>query len=309
MFVRHLLIGVMTLATQPYPQVPSEHLHSSRPLLNNVPLSDEISIDVIELSRGVGSQPPMLVVHVWGQPVRSGGTNPHPRLLSEMAIQVWLLRADGTSMAQRPKMPTIGDRAGVVIDTTSFFFDDAPRQDVTGVVVSVNGKLFVREIKATSTPWRETIMLARQLLIAVMALLVSRVVVQAQGLTLPNCLAAVQGDVTLRSEVGCQSKTGTTFEPEHSSIGTVPKLRLALRSERIEVPIRATEHDGSQQTKKASGPLWHAAVWGVVGGVAGFFAGVFIGDRLDAPEGMQGAIIFSVSGAALGAFILAKVGP
>src|SRR5580693_1570431 len=152
MFVRHLLIGVMALATRAYPQVPSEHLYSTRPLLSNVPLSDEISIDVIELSQGVGSQPPMLVVHLWGQPIRSGETNPHPRLLSEMATQVWLLRADGTSVAQRPKMPCVGDRAGVVTDTACFSFDDAPRQDVAGVVVSVDGKLYVREIKANPAP-------------------------------------------------------------------------------------------------------------------------------------------------------------
>jgi hypothetical protein len=156
-------------------------------------------------------------------------------------------------------------------------------------------------------------MLARQLLIAVMALLVSPSLVQAQGLTLRNCPVAVQDELTLRGGVGCQGRA-VTFEPERSSVGTVPKLRLALRSEWIEVPVRATGQGGSQQTKKASGPLWHAAVWGVVGGVAGFFAGAFVGEGIDKhfnhlTDGMGGAVIGSISGAALGAFLLAKFGP
>ena len=152
-------------------------------------------------------------------------------------------------------------------------------------------------------------MLARQFLIGVMALLVSPAVVHAQGLTLPTCPAAMRGDFG----VGCQRET-VTFEPERSSAGTVPKLRLALRSEWIDVPVRASGQNGSQQTTKASGPLWHAAVWGVVGGVAGFFAGGFIGEGINKDfnhqtDGMGGAVIGCISGAALGAFLLAKFGP
>jgi len=150
MLARTFLIGVMALATLPSPQVPSRQVHSFRPLLNTVPLSDEISVDVIELFEGVGAQPPLLVVQLGRLPTRSGESNPHPQPLSGMAIQVWLLRADGTSVAQRQKRSIVApEQAGVITETTSVFFDDVPHHDVAGVVVSVDGKLYVREIKAS----------------------------------------------------------------------------------------------------------------------------------------------------------------
>jgi len=153
MLARHFLIAVMTLAILPSPQVPSGQMHSLRPLLNTVPLSDEINVDVIELFEGVGTQPPMLVVQLGRLSTRSGESSPHPQPLSGMAIQVWLLRADGTSVAQRQRWSIVAPAmAGVMTDTTSVFFDDVPRQDVAGGVVSIDGKLYVREIKANPAP-------------------------------------------------------------------------------------------------------------------------------------------------------------
>ena len=130
-------------------------------------------------------------------------------------------------------------------------------------------------------------MLARPILIGAMALLVSPIAAQAQGLT---------------------------FRPVPQSGGTVPKLRLELKPQWVDLPVRASGRNGSQ-ARQAPGPLWHAAVWGVVGGVAGFFAGGFIGEKVDKhfgrqnSDGFKGAIIGSISGAELGAFLLAKFGP
>ena len=64
-------------------------------------------------------------------------------------IQAWLLRADGTAVAMMPKSfhdrPMTGD---IYPDVVFFDFVQVPAKELAGVVVSVNGKLFVREIKA-----------------------------------------------------------------------------------------------------------------------------------------------------------------
>ena len=70
-----------------------------------------------------------------------------------MAIQVWLLRADGTAIDQRGPKPwkqpgTVGlSNAGSVTDIMSFSFEHTDPKELVCVVVSVNKKLFVREIK------------------------------------------------------------------------------------------------------------------------------------------------------------------
>jgi hypothetical protein len=78
---------------------------------------------------------------------RRGEKNPNPKPLSGMAIQVWLLKSDGTSLPQREKPANLGiGNAGSDTDIMLFSLDDAPPKDVAGVVVRANGKLYIHEI-------------------------------------------------------------------------------------------------------------------------------------------------------------------
>jgi len=65
--------------------------------------------------------------------------------LSAMRIQVWLLRTDGTALAQSQEPVSIGSATGV--NTMRFTFAPVPARELAGVVVSEDGKLFVRVIK------------------------------------------------------------------------------------------------------------------------------------------------------------------
>jgi hypothetical protein len=148
MFTRHLLIGIMALATVPSSSTGQGQESSSRHFLLTVaPLSDDVNFLYVVAHSEATNSPAFIEVILEGQ---SGGTN--PRRLSLQAIQTWLLRADGTAVLAMPKSfhdrPMRGDTDSDII----IFFDfvSVPPQDLAGVVVSVNGKLYVREIKATS---------------------------------------------------------------------------------------------------------------------------------------------------------------
>jgi hypothetical protein len=107
---------------------------------------------------------------------------------------------------------------------------------------------------------------------------------------------------------------GTTFELGPSGVATVSRLVLPRTYPRVTRPSRALEQSVAQQGAHPSGPLWHAALWGVVGGVSGFFAGGYVGEHIDThfhpnSDGLGGAVIGSITGAVLGAFLLARFGP
>ncbi len=80
-----------------------------------------------------------------------------------MDIQAWLLRGDGTAISQIEKVNVKGN--GIV-----FSFTPVPAKELAGVVVSVNGTLYVREDQGDVSALKEAIMFARQVLIGVMAL-------------------------------------------------------------------------------------------------------------------------------------------
>jgi hypothetical protein len=146
MLARSILIGVMALAAVPSSsgrQVPEPTV---RLLLAAAPFSDEITaLTVTEHSAGA-SRPAYLEVRLNGQSVHRGETNPKP--LSGMAIRVWLLREDGTAVAQAWKPESVSlITVDLITDQMSFGFAPVPAKELAGVVVSVNGKLFVREIK------------------------------------------------------------------------------------------------------------------------------------------------------------------
>jgi hypothetical protein len=143
-----LLIAVLALATLPSPsgqQVPEP---PGRVLLAPAPLSEEITaLSVIERPADASS-PAYIEVLLNGQSVRHGETRPKP--LSGMAIQTWLLCRDGTVVAQgsKPEFVSLITVDGIT-DEMSFGFVPVSPNELAGVVVSVNGKMYVREIKAS----------------------------------------------------------------------------------------------------------------------------------------------------------------
>ena len=70
-------------------------------------------------------------------------------------LQVWLLKTDGTSIAQsaKPSVGTIGSIGDYSTDYMFYQFPKVPVNELSGVVVSVNGKLYCHEIeKSRSKP-------------------------------------------------------------------------------------------------------------------------------------------------------------
>lgn len=116
--------------------------------------------------------------------------------------------------------------------------------------------------------------------------------------------------------VSSPSRDGKAFELGPSGGATVSRLLLRRIELRENTFSRALEQSVAQQGAHHDGPLWHAALWGVVGGVSGFFSGAFVGDHIDkhfhpneGDPGFKGAVIGSITGAILGAFLLARFGP
>jgi hypothetical protein len=148
MLARPLLIGVMALATLPGVQTSPPTLKAqstdlpTRTLLSVRPLSDEIR----DLSVNETSQ--YIEVEMRGRSWRDGEKEPRPLWLSGTTIQVWLLRSDGKVVAQREKpVSVVVGNAGSSQGIMQAHFDPVPPQELAGVVVSVDGKLYVREIK------------------------------------------------------------------------------------------------------------------------------------------------------------------
>jgi len=153
MIARHVVIGLVALTA-----LSSSHALAQAVPCRNLeqpftPLSDDAGIRLIvqDCAEIPGAQPAMLIVQLYGASWRNGEANPRP--LSGMAIQVWLLRADGTAMDQRGSKPwkqpaAVGlSNLGSVTEIMSFSFEHTDPKELVGVVVSVNKKLFVREIK------------------------------------------------------------------------------------------------------------------------------------------------------------------
>jgi hypothetical protein len=155
MLARQFLIGVMALTILPVLQEqvvvrPLQPVSPSPVLLVRVaPLSDDVSqLSVLYHSEEVGIIPAFIEVTLDGK-----HGNADPKRLPSQTIQAWLLRADGTSVAQMPKsfhgFPLSEATTDIYPDAVSFDFVTVPAKELTGVVVSVNGKLYVRVIKAS----------------------------------------------------------------------------------------------------------------------------------------------------------------
>jgi hypothetical protein len=149
MLARTVLVGVMALTTLPFHHTPQEQANPVRTLLAPAPLSDEITALTVSEYSGTGG-PPRVQVALQGPQVHDGARN----LLSVRTTQVWLLRKDGTTVGELRQPIETMDRAsvrdfGLVTYGMLFTFQPVPSQDLTGVVVSLNGKLYVREIKGS----------------------------------------------------------------------------------------------------------------------------------------------------------------
>jgi hypothetical protein len=146
MVARQMIICLMALLA-----VPSVHAQQAqrdpwqpnpwRSLLVADHLSEEITgMEVAEI--GMDGIPRYLSVDLQGHVGTVGR-------LAGMTIQVWLLRADGTTVTQQETLPCGGDCFHGIpsVDSRRFRFALVPTRELAGVVVSENGKLLVREIK------------------------------------------------------------------------------------------------------------------------------------------------------------------
>ena len=138
--VSAFMVVILVTAVAGTRSISAPSAQATRYLLHVSPLSDEIT------NLWVVETPEILEVQFDGQCTRVGETNTKP--LSGMTLQAWLLRADGTALAQRsnPSRASAGG-SGCKPDLMIFSFEHVPPKDLAGVVVSVDGKLFVREIK------------------------------------------------------------------------------------------------------------------------------------------------------------------
>jgi hypothetical protein len=144
MIARHFFVGLMTLATvsaQPRPQSPWQP-SSIRLILSADHLSEEITgMQVLEV--GLNGVPSVLAVILQGHVGTMGR-------LDGMAIQVWLLRANGTTTTQQETLPCMDCFQSIPpTDYRQFRFAPVPTRELAGVVVSVNGKFWVRAINAS----------------------------------------------------------------------------------------------------------------------------------------------------------------
>ena len=106
-------------------------------LLRDDALQDKITVSVAH-------QPEQVLVYV------HRGSTPDGVVLPEMAIQAWVLKADGTALSKyRPgqKVMTWGTQSnGWTTWSTIFNFERVNPRDLAAVVVSLDGTLLVRPI-------------------------------------------------------------------------------------------------------------------------------------------------------------------
>jgi len=92
-------------------------------------------------------QPTLFTVQTVVASYRDDEKHATPKV-SELHRQVWLLRADGTSIPQLNKPNVIGIGSGGYVDESLIFtFQKKSTDAVAGIVVSVDGKLYCQAIE------------------------------------------------------------------------------------------------------------------------------------------------------------------
>ncbi len=133
---RLLAIGLLLVATAPAGSLAAQ----TNPvwLLQNEALRDGTTVGVAHLPDQV-----VMSVQRWA---------PQRTSLPDMAIRVWVLKSDGTALSTggpEQKVMTWGKLSEAGTGTTwrsTYAFAPADQRDLTAVVVSLDGTLFVRPI-------------------------------------------------------------------------------------------------------------------------------------------------------------------
>ena len=165
MYRSMLLMGLIASTILPLdglPLIAQTAPTPSRILLQEKSLSKDISLYVMEQLANTFYKTDIISVEIVGgyfpdPNFRTHGTaspqaNPasfeNPRL-KDMKIQVWVLKADGTTLAQKAS-PEDGwiCNGGECNGDMMFIFEHVAPDEVAGVVVRVGGKLLVRDIQA-----------------------------------------------------------------------------------------------------------------------------------------------------------------
>src|SRR4029453_5678833 len=117
------------------------YVHAQQPSLTSRSLfrihAISNNLGVIQASRLTYSLRPK-VISVALLPGRMGIGGVTVRPLDRLRLQVWILRPNGTTMPQRSASSPRPESAG-------FLFDDMPDDEIEGVVVSVDGTLYVHK--------------------------------------------------------------------------------------------------------------------------------------------------------------------
>jgi hypothetical protein len=129
----------------------SGELSAAIPFIVTAPLDARFLLEARGLNEQIGQLLVLrdsaggLVVELYGQSVRYG--QPFTRPFSGMAVQVWLLRRDGTTVTRHGEPGHVGiGNAGESTDIMTFGFADVPSKDLAAVVVSIDGAVMVRSI-------------------------------------------------------------------------------------------------------------------------------------------------------------------
>jgi len=157
MMARYLTVGFLVLTMIPNPSAQQAPAHPTPTLLASMPLSDEITMTVTEYSdrcpgirpqAGTADGPPCIQADLHSLAFRPGVESVDRP--SARNTQVWLLRNDGTVVGNLSQPVTAMHAVGGYNTLEVVYaFQPFPPQELAGVVVSVNGKLYVREIKAS----------------------------------------------------------------------------------------------------------------------------------------------------------------
>jgi hypothetical protein len=110
------------------------------------PVVDRLSDEIFQLV--VSDQNGMLAVQMSGL----GTPYPDMKLLKDLKVQAWILAASGRVVPLKPVPPTSGivevSQGGGTYAVLTIPFERVPVVELTGIAVSVDGKLHVREIRA-----------------------------------------------------------------------------------------------------------------------------------------------------------------
>jgi hypothetical protein len=141
MIAQYFLMGLVAFASTSRSQNATP---KAAPLIRDLldaRISDQIPSLFVTEQSATGKQLDTLVVQLsWPSPKAES-------IEAEWKLQAWLLRSNGETLTPKLQPSLMGVGNGpVTMVTMSFSFVHVPPEELAGVVISVDGKLFVREI-------------------------------------------------------------------------------------------------------------------------------------------------------------------